>query len=284
MKFGAHLSIAKGLPALLNEAESLGMNAVQIFARNPRGRGETKIPAEDAKAFREELAKRGWTLVVHAPYYVNVGAGAERNRRIAIEVAIADLEKADFIGADYVVVHLGGPGDGVSQEQGVANTIKTVKEILAGTKSKAMLLLETSASIKRVGGRFEELAAILKGVGSPKRVGVCFDTCHVFTAGYDIRGKRIKGVLDEFDKVIGLARLKVVHCNDTESPLAGGWDRHFHIGKGEIGSETFRVLLKDKRLKDMNFLLETPKGDKKAAAGVKDADKMNMGALKSLAK
>lgn len=281
MKFGAHLSIAKGLPALLAQAEGYGMDAVQAFARNPRGRGETKIAPEDAKAFREELAKRGWTMVIHAPYYVNIGSGVDRNRRIAIEVAVADLEKADYIGAEYVVVHLGTPGDGHTIEDCTALTIQAVKDVLAQTKSKAKLLLETGAGPNRVGGTFEQLAAILKGVNS-KRIGICLDTCHMFVAGYDIRGKKMKDVLDEFDRTIGFEHLPVIHANDTESGLGSGHDRHYHIGKGEIGREAFKVLLGDKRLKDRIILLETPKEDKGSGIG-DDPDAVNLALIRKLA-
>lgn len=278
MRFGAHLSIAKGLPALLAEADGLGLDAIQIFARNPRGRGEAKVAPAEAAAFRRELAKRGWMLVIHAPYYVNLGSGTVNNRRIAGEVTHLDLEKGDQLGADYVVVHLGGPGEGFSIEDGTQNAIANVKQVLARTDAKCMLLLETSAGGKRVGNTFEQLASILKGVGLSKRVGVCLDTCHVFTAGYDVRGRKMKTVLDDFDRIIGLDQLKVVHVNDTEAGLGSGLDRHFHIGQGQIGSPAFKTLLHGKRLKDMTFILETPKGEKKAA------DKMNLATLRRLAK
>lgn len=282
MKFGAHLSIAKGLDGLVKETEVLGADAVQIFARNPRGRGETKIPADDAKAFRELLKERGWTLVIHAPYYVNIGSGVDRNRKIAVEVAAADLEKADYIGADYVVVHLGTPGDGAELEDCTTLAIKAVKDALKkASKSNATLLLETGAGPNRVGGSFEQLAAILKGVDS-KRVGVCIDTAHMFLAGHDVRGAGMKEVLDEFDKTIGLKHVKVVHVNDTQSALGSGHDRHYHLGKGEIGRKAYQTLMSDKRLKDKIFILETPKEDKGSGLG-SDPDKKNLALLKKFA-
>lgn len=283
MKFGAHLSISKGLPKLLAQAEGYGMDAVQIFARNPRGRGETKVPADDAKAFREELKKRGWTMVIHAPYYVNIGSGVDRNRRIASEVAAADLSKGDYLGAEYVVVHLGTPGDDKSLEECTPLAIKAVKEALKKAGStKSMLLLETGAGPNRVGGTFEQLAAILKGVNS-KRVGVCLDTCHMYVAGHDVRGAGMKKVLDKFGKIVGFQHLRVVHCNDTLSNLGSGLDRHYHLGKGQIGRETFKVMLTDKRLKDMTFILETPKEDKDSGLG-DDPDVKNLALLKKLAR
>jgi deoxyribonuclease IV len=280
VKFGAHLSAAKGLPGLIAQAEALEADAIQMFARNPRGRGESVIPAEEAKSFRQELKRRGWTLVIHAPYYVNIGSGVDRNRRIAVEVAAADLEKADFIGADFVVVHLGTPKD-KSLEDCTDLTIKAVKATLAKAKSKAMMLLEIGAGPNRVGGTFEQLAAIFKGVGS-KRVGICLDTCHLFVAGYDVRGRGMKTVIDEFDRVVGLKHLKVFHVNDTQSKLGSGWDKHWHLGKGQIGREAFKVLMADRRLKDLPFILETPKEDKDSQ--LKDPDRVNLGLLKKLAK
>lgn len=282
MKFGAHLSIAKGLAGLVKETEALDADAVQIFARNPRGRGETKIPADEAKAFRELLKERGWTLVIHSPYYVNIGSGVERNRKIAVEVAAADLEKADYIGADYVVVHMGTPGDGAKLDDCTALAVKAVKDTLKkAPKSKAMLLLEVGAGPNRVGGSFEQLAAILKGVNS-KRVGVCLDTAHVFLAGYDIRGQGMKKVLNQFDKIVGLKQLRVVHVNDTESALGSGHDRHYHLGKGQVGRETFKVLMQDKRLKDSIFILETPKEDKGSGIG-SEPDRKNLALLRKFA-
>ena len=282
MKLGAHLSIAKGLPGLVAATEELDADAVQIFARNPRGRGEAKIPADEAKAFRELLRERGWTLVIHAPYYVNIGSGVDRNRQIAVAVAAADLEKADYIGAEYVVVHMGTPGDGASLEDCTPLAVKAVKDALKkAPKSKATLLLETGAGPNRVGGSFEQLAAILKGVESA-RVGVCIDTAHVFLAGYDVRGAGMKKVLNEFDKTVGLKQLKVVHVNDTESALGSGHDRHYHLGKGKIGREAYKVLMQDKRLKEKIFILETPKEDKGSGIGA-DPDKKNLALLRKFA-
>lgn len=281
MRFGAHLSVSKGLPGLLDRSETIGGAAIQIFARNPRGRGETKIPDDEAKKFRQQMAERDWKLFIHAPYYVNVGSGEPRNQRIAIEMAAADLEKGDFLGADGVVVHLGTPGDNATIEECTAHTISTVGEILKNTDTSCRLLLETSAGLKKVGSDFGQLAEILKGIGHPERVGVCFDTCHVFVSGYDVRESGMKKTLDEFDRTVGLDRVSLFHCNDTESTLGSGWDRHFHIGRGSIGEGAFTGLLKDKRLKDQSFVLETPKEEK--GTGYEDPDTENILVLKRLA-
>ena len=211
MKFGAHLSIAKGTTKLLAEVEELGMDAVQIFARNPRGRGETKIPDDEAAYFKAELQRRDWPLVIHAPYYVNVGSGVANNQRIAKEVLKLDLEKGDRIGAGWVVVHLGSPGDGSTIEECTDHTVRTVTEILGQTDAKTRLLLETSAGPNRVGSRFEQMAAILKGIGDKKRVGVCFDTCHVWVSGYDCKGANMKKVAEEFERHVGWDRVDVIH-------------------------------------------------------------------------
>ncbi len=268
------------MPGLLARSEEIGGTAIQIFARNPRGRGETVIPAEDAKAFRQELAARDGKLYIHAPYYVNVGSGQTRNQRIAIEVAAADLEKGDFLGADGVVVHLGTPGDGVTIEECTAHTVHTVTEILKKAKTDCTLLLETSAGPKKVGSSFTQLRDILDGIGNPERVGVCFDTCHVFVSGYDVRSTGMPKTLDEFDQLIGLERVGVFHCNDTLSALESGLDRHYHIGKGEIGEAAFRALLTDKRVQEHSFVLETPKEEK--GTGYEDTDVENIKVLKRL--
>lgn len=281
MKFGAHLSIAKGLPALLKQVEDYGMEAVQMFARNPRGRGETKVPEDEAKAFRTTTTERGWPVVIHAPYYVNVGSGVANNQRIAREVTKLDLEKGDLIGAAYVVVHLGSPGEGSTVEECTDHAIRTVGEVLDSTDAKTMLLLETSAGPNRVASRFDQMAKILEGVNQPKRVGVCLDTCHVYVSGYDVTGTGMKVMLDEFDSLIGFDQLKVIHTNDTQSDLGSGWDKHWHIGRGNIGDDAFKFLLNDKRVKEIPVILETPKEN--PDTGQKDADPMNLAKLKKLA-
>ena len=292
MRFGAHLSMAKGLTGLLEQAAALDATAIQIFARNPRGRGETKIPEADAAVFRKELKKRDAKLFIHAPYYVQMGSGDARNQRISAEVATADLVKGDLLGADGVVAHLGGPGDGVSLEAGTVNAIRTVRKALdrAG-KTKCRLLLEVSAGSKRVGATFEQLRDILKGVGEPARTGICLDTCHLYTAGFDIRGKGATDMLDHFAKTIGISRLRAFHLNDTRSGLGSGLDRHWHIGEGEIGTAAFKRILRDSRLKNLDFMLETPKEKPGAGADwAKDggdprllADRVNLARLHRLA-
>ncbi len=280
MKLGAHLSISKGPMAMLNEAQVLGMNAVQAFARNPRGRGETIVPEADAAVFRKALADRDVPFVIHAPYYVNVGSGKPNNQRISREVTKLDLEKGDLLGASYVVVHLGTPGEEYDIATADAHTAVTVKDILDSTEARTMLLLETSAGEKKVGSRFEQLADILTQVGQPERLGVCLDTCHLWVSGYDIRDDKMKGVIDEFERIIGLDRLKVIHLNDTQSEFARGRDAHWHIGQGQIGEGAFRELLNDARLQDKVFLMETPKDNPET--GLKDADAVNLATLKRL--
>lgn len=277
MKLGAHLSISKGLPAALAEAERIGATALQSFARNPRGRGETQVPEDAAAAFRKELQDRDWRYVIHAPYYVNVGSGTPNNQRIAREVTHLDLEKGDYLGASGVVVHLGTPGEGNPIEAAVKHTAKTVQDILAQTNASTRLLLETSAGPKKVGSSFEQLSEILHEVGHEDRVGVCFDTCHVFVSGYDIRGDGMATVMDEFDKTVGWDRVDVIHCNDTQSALGGGRDAHYHIGLGEIGDAAFQTLMKDSRVQDKIFILETPKEAK--GSNLEDPDPVNLGKL-----
>lgn len=292
MRLGAHLSVAKGLPALLDAADELGATAIQIFARNPRGRGETKVSEAEAAEFRKGLKARDARLYIHAPYYVQVGAADARNRRIAAEVAAADLKKGDLLGAEGVVVHFGGSVDEDDPSASTKHTVDTVKRALkkAG-KTKCRLLLEVSAGDKRVGGTFEQIRDVLKGVGEPSRLGVCLDTCHLYTAGFDIRGRGATEMLDRFVKTVGLRNLKAFHLNDTQSDLGQGLDRHFHIGQGRIGEAAFKNLLRDRRLKDMDFMLETPKEGwgkpkrlpkAKGAPGL-EADAKNLATLRRLA-
>ena len=183
--------------------------------------------------------------------------------------------------------------DEADPDASTAHTVKTVKDALkrAG-KAKCRLLLEVSASPKRVGGTFEQIRDVLDGVGEPSRMGVCLDSCHLFTAGFDIRGAGATETLDRFADTVGLPQLKVMHLNDTQSDLGQGLDRHFHIGQGNIGEAAFKKLLRDSRLKDMDFVLETPKegwGEAKRLPKTKgtpplEADAKNLAALRRLAR
>lgn len=257
---GNHLSSSKGFLNMGREALKLGANTFAFFTRNPRGGAARDIDPEDAKAliaFMEE--HKFGKLVAHAPYTMNVCAAKENIRSFSVEMLIDDLERMEYIPGNYYNFH---PGSHVGQGADVA--IPMIAEAINTAlkpEHHTTLLLETMAGKgSEVGRSFEEIKAIIDLVELKDKVGVCFDTCHTWDAGYD-NVNDFDGVLKEFDKVIGLDRLKAVHFNDSMNILASHKDRHQKIGEGELGLETMKYIITHPLLQDKPFILETPNDD-----------------------
>ena len=239
------------------EAAAIGANSFQFFTRNPRGGSAKKIhPADVAAclAFAEENDFCG--ILAHAPYTLNACSADENTRRFAFEAMSDDLRRMEYTPGQMYNFH---PGSHVGQ--GVQKGIELICELLNRVLKKEQtttVLLETMAGKgSEIGSRFEELKAIIDGTMLADKLGVCFDTCHVFDAGYDIV-KDLDGVLTQFDKVIGLNRLKAVHINDTMNPFSQHKDRHQKIGQGYIGVDAFSQIINHPALRKLPFYLETP--------------------------
>lgn len=256
-KIGSHLSSSKGFLHMGKEALSIGANTFQFFTRNPRGSKAKEIDEKDVAAFREFAEENGiGVILAHAPYTLNACSKDEHTREFARMTMEDDLRRMEYLPGNYYNFHPGshtgqGPEEGIRQISGLLN------ELLRPEQTTTVLLETMAGKGTEVGRSFEELRAILDGVELEGHVGVCLDTCHVYDAGYDIAGD-LDRVLEEFDRVIGLDRLKAIHINDSKNPIASHKDRHEKIGEGSLGLQTFVNLINDPRVKELPFYLETP--------------------------
>ena len=257
---GCHLSISGGYLHMGEEALSIGANTFQYFSRNPRGGNARAFDASDAQALVDFMREHDFgPALTHAPYTLNPCAAAESTLEFARRALKEDLQRLDFFPNGLYNLH---PGCRVGQELDAA--LDKVAHSLDGAMfdgMKAAVLLETMAGKgSEVGRTFEELRSILDGVALDEKMGVCLDTCHVWDGGYDIVND-LDGVLTQFDKTVGLSRLRAVHINDSMNPLGAHKDRHAKIGEGHIGFEAFRRIINHPALRELPFILETPNDD-----------------------
>ena len=257
LTIGCHLSIAKGYRAIAEEAVSLGANTFQFFTRNPRGGKAKAIDPADVASFRAYAAEQGIErILAHAPYTLNPASATEKTRDFARMALAEDLARMENTPGQLYNMH---PGSHVGQgvDVGIDLIAAALDEALRSEQTTTLLLETMAGKGSEIGGRFEELAAIIERVGLREKVGVCLDTCHVWDAGYDIAGD-LDGVLREFDEVVGLDRLRAVHLNDSLNPRGARKDRHARIGEGFIGFEALSAVTRHPLLRDLPFYLETP--------------------------
>lgn len=256
-KIGCHLSASKGYVHMAKEILSIGGNTFQFFTRNPRGGTAKELDKNDIDKFNEMAKVEGISIVLaHAPYTINVCSADEKIRRFGIETMKDDILRLDLLDNAMYNFH---PGSHVNQgvDVGIQFIIDALNEIISENQ-RTLVLLETMAGKgSEVGRSFEEIKRIIDGVKHNEKLGVCLDTCHVYDAGYDVVNN-LDGVLDEFDKIIGLDRLKAIHLNDSKNPFESHKDRHEKIGEGSIGVDAFERIINNDRLKNLPFYLETP--------------------------
>jgi len=287
---GAHMSIAGGLPRAVERARLHGCEALQIFTKNASQWRARPLSAAEIEEFRALIATTGvQPAVAHASYLINLGAPPGPLRDQSLASFGEELDRAEALGLLGVVIHPGCYTVG-SESHGIRLIADGVGQVLRARKRhRTMVLLEqTAGQGTSIGHRFEHLAAILESLGGSRRVGVCLDTCHLLAAGYDIRSEAgYRQTFNQFDRLIGLDRLSVIHLNDSKRPLGSRIDRHEHIGQGCLGLEPFRRLVNDLRFGRIPMLLETPKshGRRRAARGATDIDpldQMNLETLRGL--
>lgn len=257
LKIGCHLSSSKGFLAMARTAEKINANTFQFFTRNPRGGKAKALDQEDIQAYLKEAERLGIEkIVAHAPYTLNACGAEERVREFALETMEDDLKRLEYLPGTYYNFH---PGSHVGQgtEEGIRLIADTLNQVLKPDQSTIVLLETMAGKGSEVGGRFEELREILDRVELNRHMGVCLDTCHVWDGGYDIVG-HLDQVLEEFDRIIGLDRLKAIHLNDSQNPLGARKDRHARIGEGYIGAEALLQVVNHPALKHLPFELETP--------------------------
>lgn len=257
---GNHTSSSKGYKAMAEQMIKNGGNTFAFFTRNPRGGRAKAINPKDVQAFLDLAQEHHFgKIVAHAPYTMNCCAAKEDLRQFAREIMGDDLKRMEYTPGNYYNFH---PGSHVGQgtDTGIAKIAEILNEVLTQEQTTTVLLETMSGKGSEVGRKFEELARIIELVEKKEKLGVCLDTCHVWDAGYDIAG-HLDEVLQEFDHVIGLDRLKAIHLNDSMNPLGSHKDRHARIGQGEIGQEALIRVVRHPALRGLPFILETPNDD-----------------------
>lgn len=258
---GAHMSIAGGVDQAVARGKSIGCETVQIFTKSARQWRARPLTAEEVSRFKRAREESGISPVfAHTSYLINLGASDDDLWAKSTASFIEEMERCAALELPYLVTH---PGAGTQEEEGLDRIRVALDEILKRTEgSGVMILLETTAGQgATLGHRFEHLAWLIENCAHPERLGVCYDTCHTFAAGYDIRTpEAFAATFEAFNKIIGIDRLKAVHLNDSRGDLGSRVDRHEHIGKGKLGLEAFRLLLNDPRFRKLPMVLETPKG------------------------
>ena len=257
LNIGCHLSASKGYYNMGKEAVSIGANTFQFFTRNPRGGKAKEVDIKDVEKFLN-LAKENnfCKILAHAPYTINVCSADENIRKFGIDTMKDDLKNLEFVPGNMYSFH---PGSHVGQgeEIGIKLIIEALNDVL-NENQQTIVLLETMAGKgTEVGKTFEQLKQIIDGVDLKDKLGVCLDTCHVYDAGYDIVND-LDGVLNKFDTIIGLDKLKAIHLNDDKNPFRSHKDRHEKIGEGSIGIEAFEKIINHPKLRNLPFYLETP--------------------------
>lgn len=267
MYIGNHLSSAKGYEAMGKQAVRLGGETFAFFTRNPRGGKAKEIKPEDVEKFLEIAKEQHFgKIVAHAPYTMNACAAKEDIRELAHTMFIDDLKRMEYTPGNYYNFH---PGSHVGQgtETGITLIAELLNQVLYPEQTTTVLLETMAGKGSEVGRNFEELQAIIERVDLKEKIGVCLDTCHVWDAGYDIV-EHLDEVLKEFDRIIGLERLKAIHLNDSMNPLGSHKDRHARLGEGQIGSEALQRIVCHEKLQGLPFILETPNDDEGYAAEI----------------
>jgi deoxyribonuclease-4 len=279
MRLGAHMPITGGVDKAVLRGHEVGCDVIQIFTRSPRQWRPRTLKDDEVMRFQENQRQTGIDPVIaHDCYLINLGSPDEQLWRKSLGVFVEEMGHCEALDIPYLVIH---PGShvGTGEEAGLRRIAQALDEGHSETEGyRVEVILEiTAGQGTNLGYNLGQLAQLLALVADDSRLGICFDTCHAFAAGYDLRTREgYEAALQELDKLIGLPRLKCIHLNDAKGDLGSRLDRHEHIGHGSLGLEAFRMLLNDARLKDLPMVLETPKGPEFAE------DKENLKVLRSL--
>lgn len=259
MRFGVHLNIGQGLDRVVEQAQRIGCDCLQIFVRSPRVWAPTRFDEAAAARFARRTRQRGLRPVVaHTSYLVNLATGEEPVHSRSVAAVLEDARRAALLGCEYLVLHV-GHHRGAGVEAGMAQVAANLRGLTAATAGPVFLLENTSGAGSGVGHSFEQLAEMLGLVSEPARLGVCLDTCHAHVAGYNLStASRVDEVVAHFDRVVGLDHLLLVHANDARYPAGSHRDAHQHIGRGTIGESGFRALLHHPGLQAKPVIAETP--------------------------
>ena len=266
---GAHMSISGSIDQSVDRAKDLGCTTFQIFTGNPRGWDINTLNDKITKLFIEKIKKNNYNkIVTHMPYLPNLATSNDIIFNKSVKTLKNELIKCDKLAIPYLVTHLGSHlGKGI--EVGIENVTKALRIALEEVDNNVKILLENMAGTKNsVGSKFENIIKIIDGVDNQDKLGVCFDTCHAFAAGYELRNsEEIDNTLKNFDEIIGINKLKVIHLNDSTGEFNCNRDRHQHIGLGYIGKNGFKTFVNDSRIKHLPMILETPINNDRDDAG-----------------
>lgn len=266
MKYiGAHVSISGGVSTAPERAESIGANALGIFTKNQRQWKSPPLADEEIQAFKKNLSAvsiKPEHVIVHDSYLINIGNPDSEKRKISIAALLDEALRVEQLGLTYLNFHPGSGLKAISEDETLKFVAEGINHVLQKSKNAVLLIEATAGQGAHIGYRFEHLARIIADVEAKDRIGVCIDTCHIFAAGYDIRTEReYKKTITDFKSSVGLQYLYAIHLNDAKSDLGSRVDRHDSIGEGNLGLRAFEYMMKDKRLDEIPFILETPKPD-----------------------
>jgi deoxyribonuclease IV len=277
MRLGAHMSISGGVEKAVVRGQEVGCEAMQIFTKNSNQWKAKPLSAVEAAAFRDACQAAGiGPVVAHSAYLINLAAPDEALYEKSIQACLDELQRCEMLGIPYLVVHPGAHM-GTGEAQGLQRIAAAIDRIHRETRTRqaAMALEVTAGQGTALASKFEHFAAILDQADEPERLGFCLDTCHLLAAGYDFRTRQgYDRMMEAWDDLVGIERLRVIHLNDSKKDLGSRVDRHEHIGQGYIGTTGFECLLNDRRLAELPMVLETPKED--------DADVRNLATLRRL--
>lgn len=278
MILGAHVSSEGKIYEALARAEALGCNTAQIFSRNPQRWRDNFLDPADVVEFNRRLKRsKIKPFFIHIPYLINLASPNPKLYGFSIEAYIEDILEAQTLGADYIVTHMGSHKE-TSEEAGIKRLVDALNSITEKTKNTrvGILLENTAGSGSWLGYKFAHHKAIIQGLEHKERIGLCLDTAHAYLAGYDIATKEgLEILLGEINEMVGLKLLKLIHLNDAKDKLGSHHDRHEHIGQGKIGLAGMKRIINHPRLRNLPFILETPKNSV-------DADKINLETVRSL--
>jgi deoxyribonuclease IV len=263
MRFGFHISIAGGFSKVVERAKVRECETIQFFSRNPRGWKYGPLDQEEVGEFRASIQSSSlFPIFLHLPYLPNIASPRSKFYRRSVHSIVTDLKRAEQIGAQYLIIHIGHRMES-SEEASIEAVFQGINQAFERVSNPVTLLLENTAGQgTEIGYSFEQLERIISGVDQEQRIGICLDVAHAFEAGYDLSKKEgIERTLESFDQRIGLKRLHLLHLNDSKTPLGSRKDRHWHIGEGYIGREGFRHLINHPLIRSLPGIMETPRKD-----------------------
>jgi deoxyribonuclease-4 len=263
MRFGFHISIAGGFSRIVERAEARGCETIQFFSRNPRGWRYSPLNKKEVEAFRSSIQSSHLSPVfLHMPYLPNIASSESKFYKRSIHSIATDLQRAEHLGAHYLIIHIGHRLE-ASEDRATEAVSQGIDQAFEKAKNGVILLVENTAGQgTEIGYTFDQIKKIIDGVSDHERVGVCLDTAHSFEAGYDLSNRDgVERTLEAFHQTLGLKRLRLLHLNDSKTPLGSRKDRHWHIGEGYIGREGFRCLVNHPLLNHLPGIMETPRKD-----------------------